>query len=237
MTMRRVRDVVKVHPDQEEENKLGKTPKLDRRPCGVRKIWTFALIATPLLIALGWMFHRATIQRRSVEAIVRGGGEVYYEWEWQNGHFIPGSRSWWPRRLINMIGIDYFGSVVFVVVGESEADRKLSLVQNFTYLEGIDLSESSVSDAGLQQIEGLSRLKFVELDYTSITDTGLSHLRNLKNIECLFLENTRVSDAGMVYLKGLPRLKLLTLFNSKVTPEGLFDLRHLGLKILGPDLP
>jgi hypothetical protein len=32
---------------------------------------------------LAWMVRRAQLQRNAVEAIVRGGGSVEYDWEWR----------------------------------------------------------------------------------------------------------------------------------------------------------
>jgi hypothetical protein len=43
---------------------------------------------------LGWIVHRARVQREAVVAIERAGGMVWYDWQWKNGSDIPNGRPW-----------------------------------------------------------------------------------------------------------------------------------------------
>ena len=66
---------------------------------------------------LGWIVHRANVQRRAVEAIVKAGGRVSYDWQYSDGKMAPPTaRSPWPKRLVDALGPDYFDDVVHVAI-------------------------------------------------------------------------------------------------------------------------
>ncbi len=66
------------------------------------------LIVLVLVIGawLGWLVRSARIQREAVAAIKQDGGRVSYEWELRNGKFIRGGKSWAPKWLTHLIGVD-----------------------------------------------------------------------------------------------------------------------------------
>ena len=75
------------------------------------------LIVVVLLFGgwLGWLVRSARIQREAVAAITKAGGKVKYDWEWRDGNKIPtGEDPWAPLRLVDYIGVDYFGHVTVV---------------------------------------------------------------------------------------------------------------------------
>ena len=74
------------------------------------------LIVVVLVIGawLGWLVRSARIQREAVAAITRTGGEVSYNWEWNNRNPIPGGPPQALRWLVDLIGVDYFGHVTEV---------------------------------------------------------------------------------------------------------------------------
>jgi hypothetical protein len=76
---------------------------------------------------LGWIVHRARVQRDIVAAIERAGGSVNYDWEWTNGHYIDGKRAWWPKWLGDRIGIDYVCNVSRVVFSDCKLIRYSSM--------------------------------------------------------------------------------------------------------------
>jgi hypothetical protein len=53
-------------------------------------------------------------------------------------------------------------------------------------------------------LEGLAGLRFLDLSGTTVGDAGLAHLRGLSGLTDLFLEGTKVGDAGLARLGGLP---------------------------------
>lgn len=97
----------------------------------------------------------------------------------------------------------------------------------FDQVELVDLSGSSVTDAGLAHLERLSGLEELYLDSTQITDDGLAHLEGLTALQCLILDDTQITDAGLGHLKGLTALKCLVLANTQVTDAGLAHLQGL----------
>src|SRR5262245_58642988 len=63
---------------------------------------------------LGWMLHRARVQRDAVAVLQRAGGQVTYDWEWANGMPVPYETPLWPRWLVDAIGIDCLSHVIRV---------------------------------------------------------------------------------------------------------------------------
>jgi hypothetical protein len=74
----------------------------------------------------------------------------------------------------------------------------------------------------LEQAE--SPLTFVDLSGTSVTDAGVAELANAAALEYCFLERTGVTDAAIDALGALQRLKVLSVNSTRVTPERLLKL-------------
>jgi hypothetical protein len=66
----------------------------------------------------------------------------------------------------------------------------------------LDLSRTSVTDAGLRSLSALSQLQSLKLGRTKITDAGLKALTGLKQLRWLDLRETAVTDAGLKELKA-----------------------------------
>jgi len=82
---------------------------------------------------LGWIVRNARIQREAVAVIRKMGGSftydwawrdgetaagirnangtLLYDWEWYFGEEIPAGKPWAPKRLVDFVGVDYFGNV------------------------------------------------------------------------------------------------------------------------------
>jgi hypothetical protein len=63
---------------------------------------------------MGWIVHRARVQREAVAAIHRANGFTWYDWRVvENGGLSvsPGTPRG-PRWLVDALGVDYFGSVI-----------------------------------------------------------------------------------------------------------------------------
>src|SRR5262245_44099219 len=75
----------------------------------VRALMIFVLVIGG---GLGWVVHRARVQRNAVTAIERAGGRVYYDWQSSpSGRSNPKARHWIPQWFVDYLGRDYFGSV------------------------------------------------------------------------------------------------------------------------------
>ena len=180
---------------------------------------------------LGWIVHRAQVQRDAIAAIEGSGGRVSYEWEWDVNYLraVPNGRPWWPKWLVDWIGADYVGNVVNVELRDGASFRDLIHVVRLSHLRGLRLGGLGVTDAGLahlrqlprlaslslagtaitddalEQMAALSQLRDLELSYNAITDRGLAHLKRLTKLETLGLDSTSISDDGLAQLTGMTR--------------------------------
>ena len=67
-------------------------------------------------VGLGWVVHRARLQRQAVEAITKAGGRVFYDWQVPGDKLAPpNAASLWPKRLVDALGPDYFDDVTWVL--------------------------------------------------------------------------------------------------------------------------
>ena len=151
---------------------------------------------------LGWIVRSADVQRQAVKAIEKAGGAVFYEWQFRNDLVTPKGRPWWPRLMVDRIGVDYFGNVVYVFLHQPATAADLSHVGQLSQLYGLSLRGSAMTDAGLANLERLTRLRMLNLSLTQVSDAGLVHLERLTELRELRLHETRVSDAGLVHLRA-----------------------------------
>jgi hypothetical protein len=99
------------------------TPGLYRFRLTFRTALVFVLV---LGGGMGWVVRCARVQRDAVAAVERAGGSVRYDWEWKDLHPISNSKPWWPSWLVQSLGPDHFGHVVFVhftIVGADSRAR------------------------------------------------------------------------------------------------------------------
>ena len=101
---------------------MSSQPKPSSRPIRrYLRISIRGLIVLVLVIGgwLAWLVRSANIQRDAVAAIKNARGSVVYEWEMRNGKPNPQARPWAPGRLVDLIGVDYFGHVTRVGIWSS----------------------------------------------------------------------------------------------------------------------
>jgi len=84
------------------------------------------MIVVVLLIGagLGWMariIRSASDQRDAVVAIRKSGGLVLYDWQWKNGDQIHGGALWWPKWIVDALGVDYFSDAIYVGITGSDS--------------------------------------------------------------------------------------------------------------------
>lgn len=104
-------------------------------------------------------------------------------------------------------------------------DHLAGLQENVAKITDLDLSRTSVTDAGLEILRKMPQLKRLNLRGTSVTDAALAHVQGLTNLQHLNLVGTKVTDAGLPALKGLKNLKTAYFTDSLVTNAGLEPLR------------
>ena len=230
------------------------TQRKTRRRWFQFSIRSMMLAITLLCVWLGVISHRANRQKRAVEAIRSKGGSVEYDYESRK----YGGRNF-PRRgspsppgpvwLQNLVGLDYFATVVVAGVGHDAADddsvavlvnlpelRCVSLVgagvtqgglarlKELPNLVSLDLENSSATSAGWEPLERLTQLEELTLSGDNVTDSTLSYVEGLRHLTLLHVNWSQITDAGLEHLGCLTRLKSLWLDSDKLTDAGL---RHL----------
>jgi hypothetical protein len=206
---------------------------------------------------LGWVIHRAQVQRDAVAAIQRVGGHVGYSWQRSNGTWVfPAPKSPWPDWLRRRLGPDFLDSVTYVFLqGEQCDDESLRAACRLPWLEELSVVNTGVTDASAEDIRHLTNLRSLDLRLNWITSRPLRHigamsglrdltlslkrfpirardedmafLRRLTQLERLKLYSANLNDVWMVYLEGLVNLKFLHLTDTAMTAEGLDHLKGL----------
>ena len=145
---------------------------------------------------------------------------VRYQWEYNKGASIKNGKPWWPKWLVGLLGIDYFGHVTLAHAGRC-SDDDLFHIASLSRLERLSIPGSSVTDVGMERLQGLNNLQSLIIFSTKIGDAGLVNLSGLSNLRVLELRETRISDAGLVNLKGLTNLQDLYLEDTAISDAGL----------------
>ena len=173
----------------------GSTAGRPRRP----RISLRAMLVVVMFLGcwLGWLVHRARVQKAAVDSVERISGEVLYEWQYKDGNYISGGRSGWPRWLVSTLGVDYLDSVVRVIVTQDGSDAVLHEISGLGRLEEVIFTSSSPTDNGLARLGGLTGLRYLDLSKSGVTDAGLSHLGGLTSLRWLIVKNCPVGDTGL----------------------------------------
>jgi hypothetical protein len=162
-----------------------------------------ALVALVLAIGggLGWFVHRAQVQRDAVAAILRAGGRVSYDWQWNNGRRTAQGKLRWPGWLVNRLGPDYFADVTRVDLAAGGTDEVLVYVGRLSRLQSLNAMAPTVTDSGMAHLDGLTRLQSLTLAYTQVSDVSLPHLKRLTGLRELGLWQSKVSEIGLDELR------------------------------------
>jgi hypothetical protein len=220
----------------------------------VRALMILVLI---LGCGLGWVVHRAHVQREAIAAIERAGGSVGYSWQLSNGMPVPNRPKppgpGWARRLL---GPDFFDTATSVrLQGPQCGDEALQAACRLPWLEELVVVNTAVTDAGAEDLGRLKRLRSLDLRLNRITARPLRHiggmtelrelklamrlspvalrdgdmafLKRMSKLEDLMLPSPHLTDAWLVYIEDLKSLKALQLYDMAITTDGLHHLRGL----------
>jgi hypothetical protein len=193
-----------------------------------------ALMLLVLLVSLGmsWVavkMKSARQQKEAVEEIEKLGGGVLYDYQIQQpGGLLPGTHPPGPAWLRNLLGEDFFTTVVYAsFVYSPVTDAGLEHLKGLTRLRGLAIVEAKATGVGLEPLKGMAQLQTLDFDLTPITDVGLKYLKGLRHLQLLHLGRTKVTDAGLEHLKVLTQLRTLDLWDTQVTDAGLEHLKGL----------
>ena len=207
--------------------------------------------------SLGWVIHRAHVQRDAVAAIERVGGHVGYSWQWSKGAPIsPPPKPPGPAWVRHTLGPDFLDTVTYVFLqGEQCDDESLRAACRLPWLEELSVVNSGVTDASAEDIRHLTKLRSLDLRLNRITGRTLRHIGGLSELRALTLSlkglpiaarhedlaflkwltklerlnlySADLDDAWLSYLEGLANLKSLHLTDTSMTAEGLDHLKGL----------
>jgi hypothetical protein len=213
----------------------------------MRLSWLRISVRTLLVLVLvvggglGWFLHQARVQSEAVASIRHAGGNVLYDWQFENGKGLRGGKprgwDWWVRQF----GVDCLDHVTCVTGSGRATDDEMYHLGRLTQLDTLALDESRVSDQGLAQLDRLKGIRWLTIIQASnnFTDARLLRLRRLKTstrLQGLNLAKSAVTDGGLGYFEGLTELNELWLSDTKVTDKGMEHLAQLsGLRVLDLD--
>lgn len=112
-------------------------------------------------------------------------------------------------------------------------DESIDYLLGHKYLFALNLSETSISDAGVRKLVKLKSLHSIHLSRTAITDEAINELVRLTGLSGLSLDGTRVTDEGFMKLAELRFLNRLSLVDTHATKDALKQIRTIpGLREL-----
>ena len=206
---------------------------------------------------LGWVIHRARVQRDAVAAITRVGGHIGYSWQRSNGAWIsPIPKPPWAVWARRKLGPDFIDTVTYVLLQGAQCDdESMRAACRLPWLEELSVVNTSVTDAFAEDLRELWNLRSLDLRLNPITKRPLRHigemsklreltlsfklfpipardvdmafLKRLTKLESLKLYSANLDDTWLVYLEGLTNLTSLHLTDTAMTAEGLEHLKGL----------
>jgi Leucine-rich repeat (LRR) protein len=176
---------------------------------------------------LGSVVRPAQRQREAVARISKSGGWVWYSWHFSGRDFSRTAKPAAPQWLVDLVGVDYFGHVVHVFMGEQATDVELAEVGQLDGLELLNAGPSRISSSGMAHLEGRTRLRGLDLYGTHISGGGLSHLRGMTHLESINLNSSDVRDSDLESLTQLPALKDLSLHRTLIGDTGMGYLKRI----------
>ena len=174
---------------------------------------------------LGWLVHRARVQRQAVAAIVKAGGNVLYDWEY--GH-PPDAKPNGPKWLRELIGIDYFDTVVAINANRPAVDDAVvAHIGRLVHVKFLGLQDSTVTDAGLAKLAGLHELRNLLLRAPNVNGSSFRHLSGLRSLCNLHFVMTPITDENLVYLLPLTSIQRLSFYDTRITDAGMKTLAKM----------
>jgi hypothetical protein len=215
----------------------------------LRALLIFTLAAGTLSGFIGIRVQARHRQKVAAEAIVKAGGEVFYDYQCDAAgkelEKSPAQHSSWLRSLV---GNELFDSVVAIrVSGDAEmkylkdlpdlkslhfrcgprlTDAGMSFLRDAPQIERIWMGiHDNVTSAGLAHLEDVTQLKCLEMEYLNITDEDLARIQGLTHLRELSISSSRISDVGLGHLRQLTELEKLRV-DGKFTGAGVNALKR-----------
>jgi len=197
---------------------------------------TFLAAFLLLCAVCGWVGYQmrlANSQRKARLALSAATRNAEFCYEYQqgtsDGQFPVDAEKPGPPLLRDVLGVDYFSSVVsFWVPDRDDGVRKPgSYVSPYLAPYAQLPRREPLADGDLKHLRGLPRLKLLNLNFTSITDEGIGEIASLSELEELALAGTDLTGATLGEFSGLKKLRLLDLSGTRLTDQHAGDLAKL----------
>jgi hypothetical protein len=122
--------------------------------------------------------QEAKRQEAAVEAILRAGGEIKYDYNYDEMGKAQDAGPPAPAWLRRLAGDDFFTTVVYVSffngVKTRFDDSELKCLDGLSGLRRLDLRDTQVTDAGLEQLAVHTHLQMLELGGSQVTKQGVA---------------------------------------------------------------
>ena len=222
----------------------------------LRKRLRLSLRAMMLIVlgiggVLGWVVHRAHVQRDAVAAITtlrrNTRGSVYYDWQfvagqgakspgpkWMSealGKFDGNAKPRGPKWMRDAFGPDLFDTVVNVhIEGDNVDDELLKNVGKLPSVEWFTIQGHASPDltpAGMAQLRTLSRLKGLSVRGFTDSHGFVAGLTGKTRLRRLWLPEAAVTDDEMAIIGGFAELEVLQMDGRNVTDRGFAQVAKL----------
>ena len=160
---------------------------------------------------LGWIVHRAHVQRDAVAAITtlrrNTRGSVSYDWQFVDGKFDENARPRGPKWLRDALGPDVFDTVVRAGIEGDNVDDEF--LENVGKLHGVEKfwivghAAPDLTPAGMAQLRTLSRLKTLSVRGLMDSHGFVAVLKGKTGLRRLWLPQAAVTDEEMAIIGGL----------------------------------
>jgi internalin A len=200
-----------------------------------RKAWRLSIGAMMVLVvaigcALGWIAHRARLQRAAITAIQKARGAAFYRGEDARN---VGSKSRAPKWLQKWIGRDVFDSITFATLtpGAQLDDRLMTHLGALDRLEELSLGTSArperLTAVGMSQFGKLKYLKTLHISGLANLADFAPALGELKNLRSLRMQISYATDDDMTQIGRLTAIEELDISTLNVTDSGFARLAKL----------
>jgi hypothetical protein len=227
---------------------MNEPPKRRWFQFSLRSLLIFVLA---LAIPCAWLGHsieKKRKEREAVEAILKAGGIVVYDYQKPSmisgRTFKPVEEPHGPAFLRTLLGENFFCEVYAVQhTNATLTDDEIESLQRFPHLEDLNLSDchmsataaahlgrlaalrglalGGASPLNFDQIKKLKQLETLSLSTAKVSDEDVVDIKELSQLRILFLDRTNVTDVCLEELKGLTHLQTLFVNNTSVTADGL----------------
>ncbi len=184
----------------------------------LRTLFWLTLVVSLLMSWHAVKVKKAAAQKKAVETILAEGGTVEYDYQFdEQGQAIKGAKGRGPAWLRDLLGPDYFDTVVYVQVVSAQG---MEGVNGLVRLRSLCIDVPREGEDPLKHLQDIDGLE--ELDIAGrLTDTSLNQLRGLRHIRRLTLtwrrsvddaqEQKPITGSGLAALQECPALRELTI--------------------------